>query len=112
VEKLASTQEGDGTLLDRVIVVYGSGLADGDKHTHEELPVAIVGGRRVVGGGRHLVAAKETPMTNLFLTLLDQLGVPPSRSATARDGSRSLSRRLTGSSTTSPARQPSLATRR
>ena len=76
VEKLASTQEGDGTLLDRVVVVYGSGLADGDKHTHEELPVAIVGGRRVVGGGRHLVAPKETPMTNLFLTLLDQLGVP------------------------------------
>lgn len=76
VGKLASVQEGDGTLLDRVVVVYGSGLADGDKHTHEELPVAIVGGRRVVGGGRHLLVAKETPMTNLYLTLLDQLGVP------------------------------------
>jgi hypothetical protein len=76
VQKLASTQEGDGSLLDRTIVVYGSGLADGDKHTHEELPVAIVGGRRVVGGGRHLVVEKETPMTNLFLTLLDHLGAP------------------------------------
>jgi hypothetical protein len=76
VGRLASVQEGDGTLLDRVVVVYGSGLADGDKHTHEELPVAIVGGRRVVGGGRHLLAPKETPMTNLYLTLLDQLGVP------------------------------------
>jgi hypothetical protein len=75
VGKLQATQEGDGTLLDRVIVVYGSGLADGDKHTHEDLPVAILGGRRVVGGGRHLVAPKETPMTNLYLTLLDQLGV-------------------------------------
>ena len=76
VEKLASIQEGDATLLDRVIVVYGSGLADGDKHTHEDLPVVLVGGRRVVGGGRHLVVAKETPMTNLYLTLLDELGVP------------------------------------
>ena len=76
VEKLASIQEGDATLLDRVIVVYGSGLADGDKHTHEDLPVVLVGGRRVVGSGRHLVVAKETPMTNLYLTLLDELGVP------------------------------------
>jgi hypothetical protein len=76
VQKLAATQEGDGTLLDRVVVVYGSGLADGDKHTHEDLPVAIIGGRRVVGGGRHLVVQKETPMTNLFLTLLDHLGAP------------------------------------
>jgi len=75
VSKLAATQEGDGTLLDRVVVVYGSGLADGDKHTHEDLPVAIVGGRRLVGGGRNLVVEKETPMTNLYLTLLDQLGV-------------------------------------
>jgi hypothetical protein len=76
VSRLAATQEGDCRLLDRVVVVYGSGIADGDKHTHEDLPVAVVGGRRIVGGGRHLVAAKETPMTNLYLTLLDQLGVP------------------------------------
>jgi len=76
VARLAAIQEGDGRLLDRVVVVYGSGIADGDKHTHEDLPVAVVGGRRIVGGGRHLVAAKETPMTNLYLTLLDQLGVP------------------------------------
>jgi hypothetical protein len=75
VDRLAGIQEGDATLLDRVIVVYGSGLADGDKHTHDDLPVAIVGGRKLVGGGRRLVVAPETPMTNLYLTLLDQLGV-------------------------------------
>lgn len=75
VARLAATPEGDGTLLDRVVVVYGSGLSDGDRHTHEDLPVVLVGGRRLLGGGRHLTVAKETPMTNLFLTLLDHLGV-------------------------------------
>jgi len=76
VGRLAETQEGDGRLLDRLVVVYGSGLSDGDRHTHEDLPVLLVGGRRVVGAGRHLVVPKETPMTNLFLTLLDHLGAP------------------------------------
>jgi hypothetical protein len=76
VDKLAATPEGDGSLLDRTIVVYGSGLSDGDRHTHEDLPVLLVGGRKVIGGGRHLVVPKETPMTNLFLTLLDHLDVP------------------------------------
>jgi hypothetical protein len=75
VAKLAAVPESDGTLLDRVLVVYGSGLSDGDRHTHEDLPVLIVGGRKVVGGGRHLAVPRETPMTNLFLTLLDHLGV-------------------------------------
>ena len=57
------------------MVVYGSGIADGDRHTHEDLPVLLVGGRRLLGSGRHLIVAKETPMTNLFLTLLDHVGV-------------------------------------
>jgi hypothetical protein len=72
VGRLASARDGDRTLLDRVAIVYGSGLADGDRHTHEDLPVVIVGGG--VGTGRHLVCPPETPMTNLYLTLLDRLG--------------------------------------
>ncbi len=60
------------------MVVYGSGLADGDKHTHEDLPVLIVGGAaRSWAAAATWSSRKETPMTNLFLTLLDQLGVPP-----------------------------------
>jgi Protein of unknown function (DUF1552) len=73
VGKLAAIPDGDSTLLDRVAIVYGSGLADGDRHTHEDLPVLVVGGG--LGNGRHLVCPSETPMTNLFLTLLERVGV-------------------------------------
>ena len=73
VARLAAIPDGDGTLLDRVAIVYGSGLADGDRHTHEDLPVLVVGGG--LGNGRHLACPAETPMTNLFLTLLDRMGV-------------------------------------
>lgn len=76
IQKLASTPDGDGTLLDHSMIVYGSGLSDGNRHTHEDLPVLMVGG----GGGfrrnNHVVYPKDTPMTNLFLTLLDRMGVP------------------------------------
>jgi hypothetical protein len=77
LKRLSETREGDGTLLDHVAVVYGSGLSDGDKHTHEDLPVLIAGGANGrIAGGRHVVYPAETPMTNLFLTLLDHIGVP------------------------------------
>jgi hypothetical protein len=77
LEKLQATPEGDGTLLDHVAVVYGSGLSDGDRHTHEDLPVLVAGGANGrIQGGRHLVFPPETPMTNLFLTMLDYMGVP------------------------------------
>jgi Protein of unknown function (DUF1552) len=73
VGRLAATKDGDKTLLDRVAIVYGSGLADGDRHTHEDLPVVVVGGG--LGTGRHVVCPPETPMTNLYLTLLERMGV-------------------------------------
>jgi len=78
LERLDSIHEGDGTLLDNSIVVYGSGLADGNRHTHHDLPVLVAG--RASGGlhpGRHLRYKTETPMANLYLTLLDRLGVHP-----------------------------------
>ena len=75
VKKMKETPDGDGTLLDHTVIVYGSGLSDGNKHTHEDLPVVLVGR----GGGfkldRHVVYPKDTPMTNLYLTLLDRMGV-------------------------------------
>jgi hypothetical protein len=76
LNKLQSTPEGDGTLLDHSMVVYGSGLSDGNRHTHEDLPVIVVGsGGGAFKTGRHIVYPKDTPMNNLYLTLLDRMGV-------------------------------------
>ncbi|MBM3736341.1 MAG: DUF1552 domain-containing protein [Acidobacteria bacterium] len=76
LKKLDSIPEGDGTLLDHSMIVYGSGLADGNRHTHHDLPVLLAGrANGKVASGRHLVYGKETPMTNLFLTMLDVMGV-------------------------------------
>ena len=77
VEKMQSTADGDGTLLDHSTIVYGSGIADGDKHTHEDLPVLLVGGAGGFKMGRHVQYPKDTPMTNLYLTVLDRIGVRP-----------------------------------
>jgi hypothetical protein len=78
LRKLRSIEEGDGTLLDHCMVVYGSGLADGNKHTHHDLPVLLAG--RAGGSvhpGRHVRYPTETPMTNLYLSMLDRMGVEP-----------------------------------
>lgn len=75
VGKLAAMPDGDGTLLDHTVIVYGSGIADGNKHTHENLPVLVVGGGAGFKGDRHLVYDDNTPMTNFYLTLLDRVGV-------------------------------------
>jgi hypothetical protein len=78
VNKLKSTPDGDGTLLDRVMVVYGSGLADGNQHTHADLPVLLAGaGNGAVRPGRHVRYPKETPMNNLYVAMLDHMGIPP-----------------------------------
>lgn len=76
VQRLKNTAEGDGTLLDHSMLVYGSGLADGNSHTHEALPVLLAGrGGGTLKPGRHLVAPSGTPVTNLYLSLLDRMGV-------------------------------------
>jgi hypothetical protein len=76
VSGLRAVPEGDGTLLDACTVVLGSGISDGNRHNHDDLPVLLAGG----GGGtratgRHVRVARETPMCNLYLTLLDNHGV-------------------------------------
>ncbi|MFN7926008.1 MAG: DUF1552 domain-containing protein [Bryobacteraceae bacterium] len=76
VEKLKSIQEGDGNLLENSMIVYGAGLADGNRHSHEDLPALIVGsGGKHFKGGRRVEYRKETPMSNLFLTMMDRMGV-------------------------------------
>jgi hypothetical protein len=76
LEKLQSTPDGDGSLLDHTILVYGSALSDGNAHTHHDLPTAVISGPGLIKGGRHLQFAKETPLNNLFLNVLDKAGVP------------------------------------
>ena len=76
LDKLQSTPEGDGTLLDHSLFLYGAGLSNPNLHAHYDLPLAVVGGAAGrLQGGRHLVYRAETPMTNLLLTLLDKAGV-------------------------------------
>ncbi|MDX1981807.1 MAG: DUF1552 domain-containing protein [Bryobacteraceae bacterium] len=77
VEKLKSIKEGDSTLLDNSMIVYGAGLSDGNRHTHEDLPTIIVGsGGGAIKGGRRILYRKETPMSNLFVTMMDRMGAP------------------------------------
>ena len=77
MEKLAATPDGDGTLLDQVLIQYGCGISDGNQHLHVNLPVLVAGGAAgAVSGGRHLRVAEETPLTNLQLAVLEKLGVP------------------------------------
>ena len=71
--KLAATADGTATLLDRCLVVYGSGIRDGDRHDHDDLPVLVAGGR--LAGGRHIRATTGTPLCNLHLEVLAQAGV-------------------------------------
>jgi hypothetical protein len=80
LNKLKTTPDGDSTLLDHSLVVYGSGLADGNRHTHEDLPVLLAGrgGGRIKTGG-HIIYKPGTPITNLYLSLLDILGVRPEK---------------------------------
>ncbi|MED5412465.1 MAG: DUF1552 domain-containing protein [Pseudomonadota bacterium] len=76
VDRLANTQNGDGTLLDHSILLYGTGMGDGDHHTPYNLPVILVGGGRgKLEGGRHLRYPMHTPFMNLGLSLLDKVGV-------------------------------------
>jgi hypothetical protein len=77
LEKLRNTPDGDGSLLDHVVLLYGSGISNSDRHTHGPLPTLVVGGGGgTLRGGRHLVYPEHTPLTNLQLTLLNLLGVP------------------------------------
>ncbi len=76
VDKLGSIQDGEGRLLDHTMAVYGSGIGDGNRHTHHDLPVLLAGGGRgTLHPGRHVRYPVETPMNNLYLSLLDRLGV-------------------------------------
>ncbi len=77
LDKLRSTPDGDGSLLDHSMILYGSALSDGNLHLYTNLPLLLVaGGVAGIKGGRHVRYPKGTPMTNLLLTMLDKANVP------------------------------------
>ena len=79
LEKLASTPDGDGSLLDHIMLLYGAGMSDSNRHDNNNLPVVLVGGGSgQLQGGRHIKFA-ETPATNLHLTIMDKMGIPVER---------------------------------
>jgi hypothetical protein len=80
VQRLKDTREGEGSLLDNCMVVYGSGIADGNAHAHTDLPVLLCGkGGGTFSSGRHVRVPKDTPMSNLFLEMMDRMGVHQER---------------------------------
>jgi hypothetical protein len=78
LDKMKAVKEGDGTLLDHSMIVYGSGISDGNRHDHSDLPLILAGrGNGTLKPGRHVRYAPETPMANLFVSMLDRMGVEP-----------------------------------
>jgi hypothetical protein len=78
LQKMKQTPEGDSNLLDQSLVVYGSGLSDGNSHLHDQLPTLLAGrGGGAVSSGRHVVYQRETPVANLFATMIARMGVRP-----------------------------------
>jgi hypothetical protein len=77
LRKMRDVREGDRTLLDNTMVVYGGGIGDGDRHNHDDLPILVAGGAATgIKSGRHIRYKNNTPMTNLFMTMADKAGVP------------------------------------
>ena len=76
LEKLDTIQEGDGSLLDHAMVVYGSGNADGNRHSHHDLPILLAGGGSgTIKSGRHIRYSDETPLNNLWLSILKRMDI-------------------------------------
>jgi hypothetical protein len=76
LDKLAKMPDGDGTMLEHSLLLYGSNMSNSNAHNHYPLPTSIVGGWKTVKGGQHLVLPEHTPLANVLLTMLDRAGVP------------------------------------
>jgi hypothetical protein len=76
LKKLKNTREGDGSLLDHSMILYGCSIADPNRHQHDNLPIVLAGqGSGTITSGRHLKFDKETPLSNLFVSMLERMGV-------------------------------------
>ena len=77
VEKLAGLAEGDGTMLDSTLFLYGTGISDSNTHFHDDLPIALIGGTNAgIKGGRYVRHPQDTPLANLHVSILEKLGIP------------------------------------
>src|SRR5215472_5030860 len=76
LDKLTKMQDGDGTMLDHSLFLYGSNMSNSNAHNHYPLPTSIVSGWKTMKGGQHLVPPEHTPLANVLLTMLDRAGIP------------------------------------
>ena len=84
IDRVSKVQEGEASLLDNSMIVYGSGMADGNAHAHADIPTLLFGkGGGTIDPGRHVVCPTNTPICNLWLSLMDRMGVKRTASATA-----------------------------
>jgi hypothetical protein len=80
LDRLRSTPDGDGSLLDHMLIMYGAGMSDSHAHKHTNLPILLLGGGAGrVKGGRHLSFPDNTPAANLLIAIMDKLEVPIER---------------------------------
>lgn len=80
IGKLKAVKEGNGTLLDNMMLVYGSGIGDGNRHNHDQLPILLFGkGGGTLNPGRHIKYAFNTPIANLYVAMLNKLGIQQKR---------------------------------
>jgi len=75
VDTLQATPEGDGSVLDNTLLLYGSNMSNSNAHNHYPLPNILVSGSDRIAGGQHISYQERTPMTNLLVTMLDKAGV-------------------------------------
>ena len=76
VDNLSQQPEGDGTMLDSTLFLYGTGISDSNTHFHDDLPIALIAGKNTgITGGRYIRYPEDTPLANLHITILDKLGI-------------------------------------
>jgi hypothetical protein len=89
LRKLRAMKEGDGTVLDNCMILFGAGLRDGNSHSPHNLPIVLAGrGGGRIATGQHLVYAKDSPLANLYVSLLDAFGTPVERFADSTESLR------------------------
>ena len=77
VDRLSQLPDGDGTMLDSTLFLYGTGISDSNTHFHDDLPIALIGGKDTgIKGGRYIRYPQDTPLANLHITILEKLGIP------------------------------------
>jgi hypothetical protein len=75
IEKMRTTPDGDGSLLDHSLMMIGGGMSNGNIHSHMDVPIVLVGGAGGIKGNRHIAASMGTPLSNMHVDLLNRAGI-------------------------------------